>query len=112
MEAIYWVLTWACHRRCRHCYDDRFRPYTGAELPRVVGEGQRAHRAILRNLPDDMSFAAADSATRRRTLLVLAGGELLLDGVREELFYPALDAIRERWAPRRHTSPSRPRATS
>jgi len=27
MEAVYWVLTWACHRKCRHCYDDRFRPY-------------------------------------------------------------------------------------
>jgi hypothetical protein len=103
MEAIYWVLTWACHRRCRHCYDDRFRPYSRGELQRVVGEGQHAHRAILRNLPDDMSYLDpgrpnADGApARRRTLLVLAGGELLIDGVREELFYPVLDAIRERW---------------
>lgn len=99
MESIYWVLTWACHRRCRHCYDDRFRPYARGELERVVEEGRRAHRAILANLPDDFSYLATTAAgvRRRRGRLVLAGGELLIDGVREELFYPVLDAIRERW---------------
>jgi hypothetical protein len=97
MEAIYWVLTWACHRKCRHCYDDRFRPYVRDDLKRVVGEGQRAYRTVLRNLPDDMSFRDPKTGARRRSLLVLAGGELLIDGVREELFYPALEAIRERW---------------
>lgn len=97
MEAIYWVLTWACHRKCRHCYDDRFRPYVRDELKRVVGEGQRAYRAILNNLPDDMSFRDSKTGARKRSLLVLAGGELLIDGVREVLFYPALEAIRERW---------------
>jgi hypothetical protein len=96
MEAIYWVLTWACHRKCKHCYDDRFRPYVRDELTRVVAEGQRAYHKILANLPDDFSFIDA-GAKRRRGLLVLAGGELLIDGVREELFYPVLDAIRERW---------------
>ena len=56
MEAVYWVLTWACHRKCRHCYDDRFRPYVKEELKRVVGEGQAAYLKVLQNLPDDMSF--------------------------------------------------------
>ena len=51
MESIYWVLTWACHRRCRHCYDDRFRPYAARDLPAVVAEGRNAYRAILANLP-------------------------------------------------------------
>ncbi len=99
MESIYWVLTWACHRRCRHCYDDRFRPYARDELTRVVGEGVRAHRAILANLPDDFSYreATPDGVRRRRGRLVLAGGELLIDGVREELFYPTLEAIAARW---------------
>ncbi len=97
MEAVYWVLTWACHRKCRHCYDDRFRPYVRDDLKRVVGEGQRAYHAILNNLPDDMSFLDRKTGARKRSLLVLAGGELLIDGVREELFYPALEAIRERW---------------
>lgn len=100
MEAIYWVLTWACHRKCRHCYDDRFRPYVRDELKRVVGEGQRSYRAILNNLPDDMSFLDRKTGARKRSLLVLAGGELLIDGVREALFYPALEAIKERWGAR------------
>lgn len=99
MEAIYWVLTWACHRKCRHCYDDRFRPYVRDELKRVVGEGQLAYRAILKNLPDDMSYVDA-KGRRKRSLLVLAGGEVLIDGVRDELFYPVLEAIRERWGER------------
>ncbi|HAJ47795.1 MAG TPA: hypothetical protein DCL54_14575, partial [Alphaproteobacteria bacterium] len=40
---------------------------------------------------------ASGKPKRGRTLLVLAGGELLIDGVREELLYPTLDAIRARW---------------
>lgn len=97
MQAVYWVLTWACHRKCRHCYDDRFRPYVRDDLKRVVGEGQAAYRSILANLPDDMTFRDPATGERKRTLLVLAGGELLIDGVREVLFYPVLEAIRERW---------------
>jgi hypothetical protein len=96
MQSIYWVLTWACHRKCVHCYDDRFRPYVRGALTDVVAEGQQAYDAILANLPDDMTWT--DSAgVRQPTLLILAGGELLIDGVREELFYPVLDAIQRRW---------------
>lgn len=100
MEAIYWVLTWACHRKCRHCYDDRFRPYVRDELKRVVGEGQAAWPRVLENLPDEMSFRERGTGASRRSLLVLAGGELLIDGVREELFYPVLDGIKARWGDR------------
>lgn len=96
MQSLYWVLTWACHRKCAHCYDDRFRPYVRSALTDVVAEGQRAYEAILANLPDDMTWTDAAGA-RQPTLIVMAGGELLIDGVREELFYPALDAIRRRW---------------
>lgn len=97
MQAIYWVLTWACHRKCKHCYDDRFRPYVRDALTEVVTEGQTAYQAVIDNLPDNMSWLNENTGQRERTLLVLAGGELLIDGVREELFYPALDAIQARW---------------
>lgn len=96
MQSLYWVLTWACHRKCAHCYDDRFRPYVRGALTDVVAEGRRAYDSILNNLPDDMSWVDA-GGTRHPTLIVLAGGELLIDGVREELFYPVLDAIQRRW---------------
>ncbi|MFZ4120651.1 MAG: SPASM domain-containing protein [Caulobacterales bacterium] len=103
MEAVYWVLSWACHRKCAHCYDDRFRPYVRQDLAQVVGEGKASYQRIIDNLPDDMSYldprqpTADGTPSRKRTLLVMAGGELLIDGVREELFYPALDAIKHRW---------------
>ncbi|MBA3836895.1 MAG: radical SAM/SPASM domain-containing protein [Sphingomonas sp.] len=96
MQSLYWVVTWACHRKCRHCYDERFRPYTRADLDAVIGEGERAYPRILANLPDAMTWV--DEAGRTRpTTIVLAGGELLIDGVRERLFYPLLDAIAARW---------------
>ena len=97
MQSIYWVMTWACHRKCKHCYDDRFRPYVRDALSEVVGEGQAAFNAVLANLPDDMSWRDPATGKRQRTNLILAGGELLIDGVREELFYPALRAIKARW---------------
>ena len=97
MQSIYWVLTWACHRKCKHCYDDRFRPYIRDALTEVVSEGQRAYEAVIANLPDDMSWLDPETGKRAPTNLILAGGELLIDGVREELFYPALEAIQRRW---------------
>ncbi len=96
LQAIYWVLTWACHRKCKHCYDDRFRPYVRDALTEVVGEGQAAFQKVIDNLPDDLSWVD-EHGTRDRTLLVLAGGELLIDGVREELFYPVLDALKQKY---------------
>ncbi len=59
MEAIYWVLTYACHRRCAHCYDDRFRPYVREELKAVIQQGHAAFRAIIEHLPDDMHHLVA-----------------------------------------------------
>ena len=99
MQAIYWVLTWACHRKCKHCYDDRFRPYVRDALTEVVGEGKAAFQKIIDNLPDELSWED-EQGKRDRTLLVLAGGELLIDGVREELFYPVLEALRKRYGDR------------
>ena len=97
MQSLYWVLTWACHRRCKHCYDDRFRPYVRDALTDVVSEGQRAYEAIIDNLPDDMTWLDTKTGKRERTLLVMAGGELLIDGVRDELFFPALEALKAKY---------------
>ncbi len=96
MQSIYWVMSWACRRRCPHCYGARFRPYVRNELSAVIGEEQNAWPAIMANLPDDMSYLDEDGR-RKQTLLVLAGGEPLIDGFREELFYPLLEGIRKRW---------------
>jgi hypothetical protein len=97
MQSIYWVLTWACHRKCPHCYDDRFRPYRRDAFSGVVGEGRSAYRRIIENLPDDLSWLDEEKGQRERTTLILSGGELLIDGVREELFYPVLEALRTRY---------------
>ncbi|MEM9704758.1 MAG: SPASM domain-containing protein [Pseudomonadota bacterium] len=97
MQAVYWVLSWACHRRCRHCYDDRFRPYTRGALDAVVDEGVAAHQKIIANLPDDLTWYNDRSGAREKTLLVLAGGELLIDPVRERLFYPVLASLKDRY---------------
>ena len=98
MESIYWVMTWACHRRCAHCYDDRFRPYVRDALNAVIQEGQSAYEKIIPNLPEDFSIEDPDNPSmRKRGQLILAGGELLLDGVRQRIFYPALKMIAEHW---------------
>lgn len=97
MESVYWALSWACHRRCAHCYDDRFRPYVRDELDAVVGEGVAAYRKILANLPDDLTWRDRRTGERRPGRIILAGGEVLIDPVRERLFYPVLEAIQERY---------------
>ncbi|TDF35457.1 radical SAM/SPASM domain-containing protein [Alteromonadaceae bacterium M269] len=103
MESMYWVISWACHRRCEHCYDDRFRPYKKDELKQIVGEGQQAYKKIVENLPDDFSYLDPNmldengQPTKRRGRIVIAGGEVLIDSVREPLFYPILDALNDKY---------------
>jgi Iron-sulfur cluster-binding domain len=101
MESIYWVLTWACHRRCVHCYDDRFRPYVRDELKAVIGEGQQAWPAIIENLPARFAYEDPKNPSRQRIgRIILAGGEVLHKPVREALFYPVLEALQKRYSPR------------
>ncbi|PKQ09261.1 MAG: hypothetical protein CVT73_03565 [Alphaproteobacteria bacterium HGW-Alphaproteobacteria-12] len=103
MESIYYVLTYACHRKCRHCYDTRFRPYVRDELKAVVGEGVENYRHIIANLPDTMTYLdpkhpnADGTPGTRIGRLIMAGGELLIDPVREALFYPAMEAATEKY---------------
>lgn len=103
MNYIYWVFTWACHRQCKHCYDDRFRPYVREALDAVVAEGRAPHEAIIAHLPDDFTYLDPHSPdadgrpSRKRGVLMLAGGEPLLDAVREPLFYPILEKVGARY---------------
>ena len=105
MESIYYVMAWACHRRCRHCYEERFRPYSRAALERVVAEAEANFPRIVANLPPRMTYLdpadpAADGTPREKTgRIVLSGGEALLDPVRERVTYPVVDALREKYAP-------------
>lgn len=96
MESLYWVLSWACHRSCIHCYDERFKPYVRGALEEVIAEGEAAFPKIIANLPQDMSFQDAQG-NRQPGRIILAGGEVLLDGFRERIFYPVLDAIAAKW---------------
>ena len=87
LESVYWVLCWACHRRCRHCYEDRFRPYRSAEREAVVAEAEVNVSRIVANLPD------------RVDRIVLSGGEVLLDDVLERATLPAIRALCTRFGP-------------
>ena len=87
MESIYWVLSWACHRRCRHCYETRFRPYVREDLERVVAEAEANAPRVLANLPDTVGR------------VIVSGGEVLLDPVRARVLLPTLRALRARYGP-------------
>jgi len=101
MESIYYVMCWACHRRCVHCYDDRFRPYVRDKLEGVITEGEQAFAKIIANLPERLRYRrrASDGSLSEEKIgrIILAGGEPLLDGVRERILYPALDLLREKY---------------
>lgn len=105
MESIYYVLCWHCHRRCKHCYDERFRPYVRDELESVVSEAAHSAPAIIRNLPASMQYLDRNSTDpdspggfRRRTgRIIISGGDVLTERVRERVLYPALEAIRDKY---------------
>lgn len=92
MESIYYVMTYLCHRNCPHCYEDRFHPYYGEDLERVAAQSRADFGPIIANFPDSMLFrTAAGEAKRGR--IILAGGEILLDAVREPVLYAGLDLL-------------------
>lgn len=103
MESIYYVICWQCHRRCVHCYEDRFHPYHGEELERIVAQSQQAFPRILANFPDRMTFrdpaeVLPDGGFReKRGRIILAGGETLHKAVREPVLYPILETIHSKY---------------
>jgi hypothetical protein len=99
VESIYYVMAWACHRRCRHCYEDRFRPYVRADLERVIAEAERNGPRIVANLPDRHIWLdrTGPEPVERGGRIILAGGESLLDGVRERVTYPTMERLAARY---------------
>ena len=106
MESIYYVMCWACHRRCRHCYEDRFRPYRRDELAAVVREAEENSPRIVDALPERMTYLDLDdphadgSFPEKIGRVILSGGEALIDPVRERVTYPVVERLRERYAAR------------
>ena len=60
MESIYYVMAWACHRRCKHCYEERFRPYVRDELKAVVAEAAANFPRIIDHFPERMRYLDLD----------------------------------------------------
>jgi len=104
MESIYYVMAWACHRRCKHCYEDRFRPYVRGALTDVIDEAVRNFPRIIDNFPEHMRYidladqAADGSYPEKIGRIVLSGGESLMDPVREAVTYPVIERLRSRYA--------------
>jgi hypothetical protein len=75
-------------------------------LRSVVDEAKGAAPKVIANLPDELRYLDLGSPSEtapggyvaRPGRIILAGGEVLVDPVREEVLYPALEAIRARYA--------------
>jgi hypothetical protein len=103
MESLYYVAAWACHRRCAHCYEDRFRPYVRDALEDVVREAERNAPRIVEHFPARMTYLDRTAARPDGTLpervgrIILSGGELLLPALRERVAYPLLEQLAARY---------------
>jgi len=95
VESLYYVMAWACHRKCVHCYEERFRPYVHGALEAVVAEAEANFPRIVANLPERMTYRheGAEKAGR----IVLSGGEALLDPVRERVTYKVIEALEAKY---------------
>lgn len=99
MESIYYVIAWHCHRRCRHCYEERFRPYVRGALHEVVAQAQADSPRIIDNLPErmlyrDLEDETVDGRFREKTgRIILSGGDVLTDPIREAVLYPVIERL-------------------
>jgi Iron-sulfur cluster-binding domain len=109
MESVYYAMSWACHRKCKHCYEDKFRPYVRGELERVVAQAEANAPRVIANLPEDMTFLDLDAPdpeapegyARKVGRIIVSGGEVLVEPARTRVLYPALERLRDRYGPGR-----------
>lgn len=99
MESLYYVMCWACHRSCRHCYEARFRPYVHAELEAVVREAEANFPRIIAHLPERHRWLdrTAGPPCERPGRIILSGGEALLAPVFARVTLPVIDALGAKW---------------
>ncbi len=98
VQSIYYVISWLCHRSCPHCYEDRFRPYYGAERERVAAESRTNFGPIIANFPERMQYSDRSAGGESKTgTIILSGGEVLLEPIREPVLYPALEMLWTRY---------------
>src|SRR5437879_6256104 len=100
MESLYYVMAWACHRKCKHCYEDRFRPYVQGALEAVVAEAEANFPRIIANLPARMTWMdrSGPVPVERGGRIILSGGEALLDATRERVTYRVIEALGRKYA--------------
>jgi MoaA/NifB/PqqE/SkfB family radical SAM enzyme len=104
LESIYYVMSWACHRRCKHCYEEKFRPYVREELDSVLAEAVSNFPRIVDNFPERMTYLDLDDVDEQGApkekvgRIVLSGGESLVDPVRENVTYKVIERLRDRYA--------------
>ena len=77
MESIYYVMCWQCHRRCVHCYEDRFHPYYGEELQAVVREAEVSFPRVIANFPERMTFRDPADMAAALSRLLEAGASMV-----------------------------------
>lgn len=103
LESMYYAITWACRRQCAHCYDDRFRPYTPVEVDDLIAREEAMMPSIVANLPEKLQYSDLEDQDANGTFppksgrIILSGGEVLMDPVRERLLYPLLTMLRNRY---------------
>ncbi len=103
MESLYYVLSYVCHRRCEHCYEDRFRPYHGAALNEQIEQARADFSRIIDHLPEQLGYLDRttqnpDGSLRKRpSRIILAGGEALHPAIRDVITYPALERLSARY---------------
>ncbi len=103
MESLYYVMSWACHRKCKHCYETRFRPYVRDELKAVVAQSVTNFPRIIANMPDSMMYRDLSAPlpqggyAHKTGRIILAGGEALLEPVLTEVTYPVINALNTRY---------------
>lgn len=103
MESLYYVMSWACHRRCKHCYEQRFKPYVRGELESVVAEAEANFPRIIDHFPERMTFIdqgdpLPDGTFPEKTgRIILSGGEALLDPIRTRVTYPVIERLNARY---------------